>query len=150
MFDPKRYPENWREISHYIRFVRAGGKCEHPDCGVKHGAVGARDADGKWYDEAEIEAMPSTQRYSLWYGGNPKLTKIVLTTAHLGVDYPDGRKGDKHDKLDCRPENLASYCQKCHLAYDMDEHIANRKVTLAKKRAEKIAAIGQQSFLGDS
>lgn len=147
VFQKERYPENWREISHYIRFVRAGGKCEHPDCGVKHGAVGARDSDGKWHDLAEIEDMTESERYRLWWGGQPKLTKIVLTTAHLGVDYPDGRKGDKHDKLDCRPENLAAWCQKHHLAYDMDEHIANRKITLAKKREAKITATGQQTFL---
>jgi hypothetical protein len=145
-FQKERYPENWKQISHEIRFVRAGGKCEYPGCGVKHGAIGARDAGGNWYDEAEIQAMSMAQRNSLWWGGQPKLTKIVLTTAHLGIDYPDGRKGDKHDKLDCRPENLASWCQKHHLAYDMDEHIANRKVTLAKKRAAKIEAAGQRSF----
>ena len=35
--DRKRYPRNWRTISHHIRFIRAGGKCEQ--CGAKHGEV---------------------------------------------------------------------------------------------------------------
>jgi len=29
------YPENWEEISNYIRFTRANGKCEF--CGLVHG-----------------------------------------------------------------------------------------------------------------
>jgi 5-methylcytosine-specific restriction endonuclease McrA len=70
-------------------------------------------------------------------------SKVVLTVAHLGTDFADGSKGDKHNKMDVRPENLAALCQRCHLRYDIDEHIANRKITLAKRRAEKIAAAGQ-------
>jgi len=40
----KRYPKNWKQISEYIRFKRAGNKCEwcdaknyepHPDTGSK-------------------------------------------------------------------------------------------------------------------
>lgn len=38
------YPKNWKQISHDIRFNRAGGKCEV--CGVEHGAIGARGSDG--------------------------------------------------------------------------------------------------------
>lgn len=30
-----RYPRKWKEISHRIRFERAGGKCEW--CGAEHG-----------------------------------------------------------------------------------------------------------------
>lgn len=52
---------------------------------------------------------------------------VVLTVAHLGVDYLDGRKGDKHDKHDVREENLAALCQRCHLRYDIQEHVQNRR-----------------------
>lgn len=35
------YPPNWEEISDYIRFTRAGGRCEgspaYPDCRAVHG-----------------------------------------------------------------------------------------------------------------
>jgi hypothetical protein len=34
-FDRSRYPDDWEAISHYIRFVRAGGMCEW--CGAVHG-----------------------------------------------------------------------------------------------------------------
>lgn len=63
-------------------------------------------------------------------------SRVVLTVAHLGTTHPDGRSGDKHDKLDVREENLAALCQACHLNYDRDEHMANAARTrLAKKQA---------------
>lgn len=35
------YPKNWEQISFYVRFVRAKGRCEgteyHPDCQAVHG-----------------------------------------------------------------------------------------------------------------
>lgn len=47
-----------------------------------------------------------------------KFTKIVLTIAHLD-----------HDKLnhEVKDERLAALCQRCHLLYDLDRHISNRK-----------------------
>lgn len=54
-------------------------------------------------------------------------SKVVLTTAHLGTAFPDGTPGDKHDKMDVREENLAALCQRCHLRYDIAEHLQNRR-----------------------
>jgi 5-methylcytosine-specific restriction endonuclease McrA len=70
-------------------------------------------------------------------------SKVVLTVAHLGIDYPDGRPGNKHDKQDVRPENLAALCQSCHLNYDRDEHKANAAYTRWQKKIEA----GQGFFL---
>lgn len=99
--DLKRYPPNWADISHRIRFERAGGRCEggsfYPDCRAVHG-----------------EPHPETGSI------------VVLTTAHMGAPLPDGSPGDKHNKLDVRDENLRALCQRCHLAEDVDEHIQNR------------------------
>lgn len=61
-------------------------------------------------------------------------SKVVLTVAHLGVDFPDGRPGSKHDKHDVREENLAALCQRCHLNYDREDHIKNAAVTRRRKR----------------
>lgn len=61
----------------------------------------------------------------------------MLTVAHLGTVKPDGTPGDKHDKMDCRDENLAALCQRCHLRYDLDEHKANAAIT---RRNKKLAA----------
>lgn len=109
--DRSRYPDDWEEISHRIRFVRAGGRCEgspaYPDCRAQHG-----------------EPHPVTG------------SLVVLTTAHLGANKPDGSAGDKHDKLDCREENLKAMCQRCHLTFDIKEHAANAARTRRRKRIE--------------
>lgn len=67
---------------------------------------------------------------------------VVLTVAHLGVPYPDGRTGNKHDKSDCRPENLAALCQKCHLNFDRADHLARAAATRERKRRGRDAARG--------
>lgn len=67
---------------------------------------------------------------------------VVLTTAHLGTPHADGRPGDKHDKLDCRMENLAHLCQRDHLNYDRDEHMANAAATRRRRKVEA----GQQEL----
>ncbi len=116
--DRSRYPDDWEEISHRIRFVRAGGRCEgsprYPDC---------RARDGR----------PHPVTGSI----------VVLTTAHLGVEKPDGTPGDKHDKMDCREENLRAWCQRCHLAFDREDHIAAASLTRGRKRREAEAEAGQ-------
>ena len=61
-------------------------------------------------------------------------SKVILTVAHLGTPHPDGRPGNKHDKLDVREENLAALCQRCHLKYDLDDHIQNAATTRHKKK----------------
>ena len=45
-----------------------------------------------------------------------KVTKIILTVAHLD-----------HDKTNNRFWNLAALCQKCHLNHDRKQHALNRK-----------------------
>jgi hypothetical protein len=105
--DMKRYPENWTEISHRIRFERAGGRCE---CS---GECGTHD---ERCDALHGEAHPLTG------------SKVVLTTAHLGADTDD-----KHDKMDVRAENLKAMCQRGHLLFDLDEHKLNASISRRKK-----------------
>lgn len=58
-----RYPDNWDEISRFIRFDRAGGRCEcEGECGTDHGGR-CKAVHGK----------PNPITYSI----------VVLTTAHL-------------------------------------------------------------------
>jgi len=137
--DLSRYPANWKEISRAIR-ERDGNRCKW--CNVENGSIGARDSTGKWRDMRTIDHMKSDEGFAV-FGEYPKLIKIVLTVAHLGVDKPDGTPGDKHDKMDVRDENLAALCQRCHLNYDRDEHSHNAAVT----RFEKKVSNGQQTFL---
>lgn len=72
-------------------------------------------------------------------------SKVVLTVAHLGAPHADGRPGNKHEKLDVRPENLASLCQRCHLNFDRDEHMENAARTRRRKKIET----GQVTFVDD-
>lgn len=67
------------------------------------------------------------QNYSYRQNNQGKFTRIVLTIAHLD-----------HDKLnhDVQDDRLAALCQKCHLGYDMQRHIANRKRNLDIKRKQ--------------
>jgi hypothetical protein len=86
-----------------------------------------RERDGnrcKWCGTANYQLNPRTG------------SKVILTVAHLGVDYPDGRPGNKHDKLDVRDENLAALCQQCHLNYDRDEHMLNAALTRYRRKLE--------------
>lgn len=138
--DYSRYPDDWTAISRRIRFERAGNKCEW--CGVENGVFGARDRTGQWWDEDAIHRLNAGQGDDL-FGDFPKIIRIVLTVAHLGAARPDGTPGDKHDKMDCRDENLAALCQRCHLNYDRDEHAENARRTRAKKRREAALMSGQ-------
>lgn len=63
-------------------------------------------------------------------------SKVVITVAHLGTPHADGTPGDKHDKMDVRPENLVALCQRCHLNFDRDEHALNAAKTRRRRKIE--------------
>lgn len=126
------YPPDWDDISRQVR-EEAGNRCEW--CGVDNHAVGARSLNGIWYDEDDIEGMNSTEGFLL-FGEFPKIIRIVLTVHHI-----DAVKTN-NDRI-----NLAALCQRCHLNADRPHHIANAAATRARKRAEAIAATGQQGLL---
>lgn len=117
--DYKRYPANWREISAKIR-ARSGGQCECcGECGLHRTTPGPRRCCERNGEKAK------------WAKG-----KVILTVAHLGVQRADGSPGDPHDKMDVRDENLRAFCQRCHLRYDLKEHMANAAAT---RRARRLA-----------
>lgn len=129
-----RYPADWKAISLRIR-ERDKWCCKW--CGLPNGVWIYRDA-GEAYvlaaqdrGEAEMEAPVGV-----------RVTKVVLTVAHLGTPHADGRSGDKHDKMDVRDENLAALCQACHLRYDLEDHMRNAAET---RRRQKVAR-GQQEL----
>lgn len=115
------YPPDWKAISARIRFERAGNRCEA--CGVENGALGARDRHGNF-----MPAHPKGERLARldwpkpgdyqWFpdGERRKVIRIVLTVAHLN-----------HDPADCRNENLAAWCQRCHNRYDAAMRRQGRK-----------------------
>ncbi len=118
--DMSRYPKDWKKISLSIR-VRSRGRCECVgECGLHEGRC----------DAINYEPHPITT------------SKVILTVAHLGIDYPDGRKGNKHDKMDVRRKNLKAMCQRCHLVFDLQEHLENARAT----RRRKTLATGQMEM----
>lgn len=106
-----RYPANWKEISHDIRFKRACGRCE---C---KGICGRGTHRGR---------CPNRHGHAAYGTGS----KVVLTTAHLN-----------HIPEDCEDGNLMAMCQGCHLHYDRDHHAeTRRKNKLAKDLHTSVAA----------
>ena len=133
------YPIDWRELSAFVRFKRAKGRCER--CGRPHGAKVQHLGDGRWYDEergcwrddrgrmvrgiAAPGRLPRQLRMTELAGEAvlPR-TRVVLASAHLD-----------HDPGNNRPRNLAALCQRCHLAHDRPEHRRQRWRTLFRRRA---------------
>lgn len=105
------YPADWPEISKRIR-ERAGGRCEcEGECGLHRTHPGPRRC-------TERNGAKAT-----WAAG-----VVILTVAHLN-----------HTPSDCRDENLKAMCQRCHLRYDTEHHIASRR----KRERLKREAAGQ-------
>ncbi|OZC50542.1 hypothetical protein CH289_16075 [Rhodococcus sp. RS1C4] len=94
-----RYPENWKQISHRIRFGRASGRCE---C---EGECGRGTHTGR---------CPNVHGAKAYGTGST----VVLTTAHLN-----------HTPEDCSSSNLRAMCQACHLHYDLAHHAETRAAT---------------------
>ena len=119
--DRSRYPDNWEEISHRIRYHRAGNVCE--TCGAPNGrTIGRLKRDEyRWRLWAEIPAGHKEQY---------RPVKVVLTVAHL--DHDTTNNGD---------DNLRALCQRCHLKYDAAHHAANAATT-RRKKAEAAGQLG--------
>lgn len=119
--DQSRYPPEWKNIIVPRIAKRAAGRCECTgECGKHQGRCTARNH----------RPHPVTGSVS------------VFTTAHLGIAKADGSPGNKHDKSDCRDENLKHLCNFCHLNFDRDEHIANARAT----RRRRVIEAGQMEM----
>lgn len=110
--DYSKYPPNWKTEIRPAILKRANNCCEQ--CRVPNHELIYRPIKGsnKWKLAPEgllIDAMALD---------GIKFTKIILTIAHL--DH------DKHN-FDVDYSRLAALCQRCHLKYDLNNHINNRK-----------------------
>lgn len=108
----KEYPPNWKTEIRPAILERAKNCCE--ECGAPNHELIYRSIKGKsdWIltpegHEADVLALDGF-----------KSTKIILTIAHLD-----------HDKLNhnVKLDRLKALCQRCHLKYDLNRHIQNRK-----------------------
>lgn len=143
--DYKQYPANWKTEIRPSVMARAGevrdelgkitteARCE--GCGVINHSIGYRDAAGGFIPWAEIEE--ALERHGNDYfqhrlsnclrpdGMAKKALTIVITIAHLD-----------HDKSneEVKPERLRAWCQRCHLNYDRERHMANARDNRAKRK----------------
>lgn len=110
--DRSRYPADWERISLLVR-RRACNRCE---C-VGECATGHR----RRCPARNGQPHPETG------------SKVVLTVAHLwrGPCEPCHRAGQKCG----RPAHLKAMCQRCHLAYDLEHHVAQRRKNRHAARA---------------
>ena len=121
------YPIDWRELSLAIRFGRAQGRCE--SCGRPHGRLVYHLGDGRWWD---VEAgrwrdgRGRRARVAIEADilGRARRTRVVLATAHRN-----------HDTADNAGDNLAAFCQRCHMIHDRPEHQRRRWHTLFRRKA---------------
>lgn len=108
-----RYPKNWSEISAWVRFVRAGGRCECTgECG--------RASEHLAVDDGRCRNRHGQPR---WRGTGIQCA-VILTTAHRD-----------HTPENCDPGNLLALCEGCHLHHDREHHARTR-------RESRIALLG--------
>jgi hypothetical protein len=110
-----RYPDDWPELSAYIRFDRAEGRCE---C---DGRCGDAQCHGLAHGRCNAE-------HGKPHPVNGKRT--VLTCAHLN-HRPEERGEDE----------LAAFCARCHLYYDREHHASSRREAAEARRAAERARV---------
>lgn len=106
--------------------ITAENKARYPD---DWAAISRRIRDEagwrcQWCDAAYGEPHPVTG------------SKVVLSVAHLN-----------HLPEDCRRNNLAALCQRCHLRYDMRIHVRERRERKARREREAAEQAGQLLLL---
>lgn len=134
--DYSKYPPNWlTEIRPRI-LERAKNCCEQ--CFVKNyeivlrgtwnGKKAFQTENGKIFDAENGEQIG--EDYFGEVNKNPKqrLTKIILTIAHLDHDK---------DNFEVKDERLKALCQRCHLSLDKEFHAEKRRKTLNNKKGLK-------------
>lgn len=119
------YPIDWPQLSQWVRYDRAGERCER--CKRPHLRKVAHLGDGRWWD-AEARVWRSDRgrvvRLSGFSLGLVRTTYVVLACAHLD-----------HDPTNNAPANLAALCQRCHMLHDAEEHRWQRWWNLFRLRA---------------
>lgn len=128
-----RYAKDWPAVSASVR-LRAGDRCEWTDgdrrCCAHQYAVGHWERGGSiwlWKPCAGAERPTWSHSEARQFAAETIVnidecwhtpTVIVLTVGHLD-----------HQPENCDPANLRAWCQRHHLAYDHQHHMANAQAT---------------------
>lgn len=129
--DYKKYHPEWKtrirpdildRDGHCCKFCKVPNKilvCR----GQWNGGDVWQNDDGQIHDAKTGEYLGDAYVGDVWNGKERRLTKIVLTIAHID-----------HDKNNNEYENLAALCQKCHLGIDLKHHMKNARDSRNKKK----------------
>jgi len=131
-FERSKYPADWEDFSRRIRFERAKGQCE---CA---GECALHDGHDLFFPVARrcVERHGTLAQYARG--------EIILTVAHLNrADGPC-----KCNPLCAINDHVKAMCQRCHIRYDIERHVAHRKRT-AKEGAPKCPRCGCATGQGD-
>lgn len=131
--DRSKYPDDWEAISREVRDA-AGNRCQ--ECGVQNGLYGYRVGKTFVAVAGPGEITEAVKHECRNLPTRPRCFRIVLTVAHLD-----------HDTQNSDRANLRAWCQRCHLRYDQDHHIANAAQTRAATQREASAAAGQLELI---
>jgi hypothetical protein len=129
--DYKKYVPWWKQFSEWVRFERAGNRCECTgECGMAHeGRCKAENGQFKLKGQDYYETGRNGKFYdfSAW-------SKVCLTVAHL--DYDGGIcQCKKLNGIKCAiPSHCKAMCNGCHLMMDLPHHIEHRKQNLVIKK----------------
>jgi hypothetical protein len=118
------YPIDWPQLSAFVRFVRAGGRCQR--CRRPHGRTVRHLGNGRWYDEETATWRDGRGRV---VAPPPAIAESRTTRVFLAAAHRD------HDPGNCRPRNLRALCQRCHILHDRPEHLRRRRLTYLRRRA---------------
>ncbi|MBI1220192.1 MAG: hypothetical protein GC186_16775, partial [Rhodobacteraceae bacterium] len=123
-------PPDWPDLSRFVRFVRAQGRCEC--CGRPHGQQIRCLPDGRWFD-----AVRDTWRAG---DGGPadwpdivdyaavRTTRVVLAACRTGGP-------DTPPAVTLTPGQLVALCQRCRMIRLRMEHRQRSRITILLRRA---------------
>ena len=160
------YPIDWTELSAFVRFERAGGRCER--CGRPHGQIVAHlsrtpiaGRRGVWWDAHWTDGRRS--RAGAWRceRGRALATSLLappdaLAALHRQLAFWPGFERETwpkrslvvlacchldHDPTNNAPANLAALCQHCHLEHDRADNLRRRREAAIGRRAGAIGAL---------
>ena len=129
----KNYPPNWfTEIRPRI-LERAKNCCEQ--CGVPNYEIILRGElngikvfqtdNGKIFDAENGKQIGENYFGEVNKKPKSKLTKVILTIAHLDHDK---------ENFEIQDDRLKALCQRCHLSLDKEYHAEKRRETINKKK----------------
>lgn len=131
--DWSKYPPNWKSEIRPAILERDGHKCKK--CQVPNKAIVCRgewngiavyqNDDGQIFDAETGHFMTDSYVGDVFTNESQRITKIVLTIAHLDNDVNNNNYA-----------NLAALCQRCHLHLDKEQHMVNSRETRERKKKQ--------------